>query len=320
MLKDLTYKVVVMDDDSDLYDDYADYIREYLSAEGYLLETERYEELEALDEIDLDSVDLFLVDLKYGKEDKGPEFIKKIREDTLTDILFYSSDSKAIQANRDSGEYEGLYFAVRDENTKEIQIALHKLLHKMIKRSNTPLSSRGIVLGCVAELDNVIKSKIMQISASFPEGEPKELIDECVKLFHSSFRGRANKIYDFFECQFHEGITPWGDVKEKYKCSSLYELASNPAITDSSKNFQLLMNMYKKMHGEDETLKSIKPFKELLDVRNVFAHVSEEKNGEGLYQLKCLKSNEYLVLSEEKCRDLRKELIAYSQRFGSLGE
>ena len=79
MLKDLTYRVVVIDDEVDLYDDYIEYIENYLSAEGYRLEKQRFEELEELDSESLDNVDLFLVDLKFGKEDKGPEFIKKIR-------------------------------------------------------------------------------------------------------------------------------------------------------------------------------------------------------------------------------------------------
>ena len=41
----------------------------------------------------------------------------------------------------------------------EITDMIKHLLEKMIKRSNTPLASRGLVLGCVAELDNIVKEK-----------------------------------------------------------------------------------------------------------------------------------------------------------------
>ena len=162
MLKELTYKVIVIDDDSDLYEDYVEIIRKRLDTEGYLLVNERYEELSELEENPLHDVDLFLVDLKFGSQDKGPEFINKIRENHLTDILFYSSDSKSIQKYRSSGEYQGVYFAIRDENKDEITPSINRLIEKLIKRSNTPAATRGIVLGCVAELDNIIKQKIME--------------------------------------------------------------------------------------------------------------------------------------------------------------
>lgn len=318
MLKDLTYKVIVMDDDTDLYDDYTEFIREYLSSEGYLLEADRYEELEELDTIDLDSVDLFLVDLKFGKEDKGPEFIKKIREETLTDILFYSSDAKAIQNNRNSGEYEGLFFAVRDENKDTILPTIRRLLDKMIKRSNTPLSSRGIVLGCVAELDNVIKRKIETMTVDLSDEMRKSLVDICVKQFYSSYRGRSNKFREFFGCEFHNGMTTWEQVQKAYTCNNVYEMACNPAITDSNRNLNILLEIYKKQYGKDEVYTSIKDFPNLLDIRNIFAHVQEEKNADGVYQLKRLKSGEYLILSEEQCRELRKKIIEYAEHFDRI--
>lgn len=318
MLKDLTYRVIVIDDEVDLYDDYVEYIENYLSSEGYRLEKQRFEELEDLDSEPLDNVDLFLVDLKFGKEDKGPEFIKKIRENHLTDILFYSSDSNAIQANRQSGEYEGVYFAIRDENKKTILLSIQRLLDKMIKRSNTPLSTRGIVLGCVAELDNIIKQKIeLMLSLLSPE-QRSELMNDCVKAYHASYKGQSGKIRDFFGCEFHGGITPWESVKEAYSCRDINTLVNNVSITDSSKNFHVLLKTYKKLRGKDAFYRTISDFSNLLSDRNIFAHVQEELNADGLYQFKRLNNDEYLVLSTEKCRDLRKAIIGYALHIDSI--
>lgn len=320
MLKDLTYRVVVIDDEVDLYDDYIEYIENYLSAEGYRLEKQRFEELEELDSESLDNVDLFLVDLKFGKEDKGPEFIKKIRENHLTDILFYSSDSAAIQANRQSGEYEGVFFAIRDENQKTILLSIQRLLDKMIKRSNTPLSTRGIVLGCVAELDNIIKQKIALMLSLLSPKQQQALMDECVKQYHSSYKGQSNKIRDFFGCEFHGGITPWASIKTAYSCKGINELVNNVSVTDSSKNFHVLLKTYKKLRGEDDFYQTISAFFDLLNDRNIFAHVQEELNADGLYQFKRLNSDDYLVLSSEKCRDLRKAIIGYALHMDSIKE
>ena len=320
MLKDLTYRVVVIDDEVDLYDDYVEYIEDYLSSEGYRLEKQRLEELEERDNEPLDNVDLFLVDLKFGKEDKGPEFIKRIRQNYLTDILFYSSDSAAIQANRQSGEYEGVYFAIRDENKNTILLSIKRLLDKMIKRSNTPLATRGIVLGCVAELDNIIKQKIELILSVLSPEQRDELMTDCVKVYHSSYKGQSAKIRDFFGCEFHEGITPWVNVKTAYSCKDINELVNNVSITDSNKNFHVFLKIYKKWKGTDDLYQETSDFFDLLSDRNIFAHVQEEINADGQYQFKRLNTDEYLVLSEQTCRDLRKAIIGYALHIDSVKE
>ena len=318
MLKDLTYKVIVIDDEVDLYEDYIEVIEKKLNSEGYLLIHERYEEINELDENPLDDVDLFLVDLKFGKVDRGPEFIKKIRENHLTDILFYSSDSKAIQSNKTSGEYQGVFFAIRDENKNEILILLDQLLDKMIKRSNTPLSTRGIVLGCVAELDNIIKSKVALLFRQICPDQRKALIDSCTKIFYESYKGQSKKINDFLGCDFHMGLRGWQEVKSDYTDFELADLTNNVRITDSNKNFQVLLKTYQALNGKDATYDAISGFIQLLDDRNIFAHVQEELNGDRQYQFKRLNGDEYLILTDEKCRELRTALINYCLHINAL--
>jgi len=311
MLKDLTYKVIVIDDEVDLYEDYIEVIEKKLKNEGYILIHERYEELSELDENPLDDVDLFLVDLKFGKVDKGTEFIKKIRENHLTDILFYSSDSKAIQSKRTSGEYQGVFFAIRAENKNEILALLDQLINKMIKRSNTPLSSRGIVLGCVAELDNIIKSKVAMLFKRIDPSQRKSLVDCCAKVYYESYKGQSKKINEFLGCEFHNGMREWQEVKSAYTDFELVDLVNNVRITDSNKNFQVLLKTYKAINGKDTTYNAISDFITLLDDRNILAHVQEELNDDRKYQFKRLNGDEYLVLSEEKCRELRTAIINY---------
>ncbi len=318
MLKDLTYKVIVIDDEEDLYSDYTQFIQKQLSAEGYILEEQWFEELSDLESNPLTDVDLFLVDLKFGNEDKGPEFIKRIRENHLTDILFYSSDTKAIQRYRTSGEYQGVFFAIRDENNKEIFIMIDLLIKKMIKRSNTPLSSRGIVLGCVAELDNVIKSKIASLLSKLSPEQSKGLIDKCTRLFYDSYKGQSGKINEFLGCDFHNGIRKWEEVKYSYNDYNLNDLVANVKITDSNKNFHILLKTYELVNGKDDTYNAIKNFYELLDDRNIFAHVQEELNEDRQYQFKRLNDEKYLILSEDKCRELRTEIVKYFLHITSI--
>lgn len=318
MLRDLTYKVVMIDDDPDLYEDYMEEIEEMLGEQGYLLEHDRYEEIEQLEENSLEGVDLFLVDLKFGKEDKGPEFISKIRENYFTDILFYSSDSKAIIANRSKGEFEGVFFAIRDENRNEIRERIKQLIDKMIKRSNTPLASRGLVLGCVAELDNIVKDKIHSLLMEISKEQAEKLMNDCIKLYYSSYNDNSDKIKEFFGIDFHKGKLKWCEVKEKYSKYDISKLIENVAITDSNKNFRILLKTYETLKGKDDTYSVIKEFIELLSDRNIFAHVREEKNDDGQYQFKKLNNNEYLVLSDEKCIELRNKIIKYHKLISNI--
>lgn len=318
MLKDLTYRVVVIDDEEDHYDDFVEYINKKLTAEGYILESNHYEELADLDLNSITEVDLFLVDLKFGKEDKGPDFIRKIRENYLTDILFYSSDAAGINNYRKSGEYQGVFFAIRDENKSEIENLLDQLIVKMIKRSNTPLSSRGIVLGCVAELDNIIKTKIEELLSRIDPEQRKKTMEDCVKIYYDSFKNQQKRINEFWGCDFHKGISPWDIVKKSYKDYEIVELVKNIRITDSSKNFIVLLHIYKKYRGEDEFYESIKNLSNLLSDRNIFAHVQEEIGKDGIYRFKCFNKDDYLILSEEKCQELRKSIIEYRKRIEQL--
>lgn len=311
MLGDLTYKVVVIDDDADLYEDYVEKIEELLNEQGYLLTHERYEEIQELEYNSLDDVDLFLVDLKFGSDDKGPEFISKIRENYFTDILFYSSASKEIQEYRSKGEFEGVFFAVRDENKKEIYLRIGQLIDKMIKRSNTPIASRGIVLGCVAELDNIIKDKTKQLLEDINEEQMVALRDKCTKMYHESYNGNSDKIMNFFGTEFHQGKLQWNQVKENQNSYNICELIDNIYITDSNKNCRVFLKVYETLNQKNETYNEIKGFLELLNIRNVFAHVKEERQEDGIYKFEFVNSDKCLRLTNQQCNDLRKSIIKY---------
>lgn len=101
----------------------------------------------------------------------------------------------------------------------------------------------------------------------------------------------------------------------KYEVSNLVE---NVAITDSNKNFRVLLKVYEVLNGKDDTYNIIKNFIELLSDRNIFAHVREEKSEDGQYQFKRLNNGEYLVLSDEKCIELRTSIINYYKAISNI--
>ena len=70
--------------------------------------------------------------------------------------------------------------------------------------------------------------------------------------------------------------------------------------------------------GKDELYESIKNLSDLLNDRNIFAHVQEELREDGIYQFKHINEGAYLVLTEEKCQELRKSIIEYRKGIEQL--
>lgn len=81
---------------------------------------------------------------------------------------------------------------------------------------------------------------------------------------------------------------------------------------------RVLLKVYEVLNGKDDTYNIIKNFIELLSDRNIFAHVREEKSEDGQYQFKRLNNGEYLVLSDEKCIELRTSIINYYKAISNI--
>lgn len=316
MLRELTYNVVIIDDEVDQYEDYQEHINSLLQPEGYFLNCRRAEALDELtDEIIIDS-DLFLVDLKFGKADKGPTFINRIREASpTTDILFYSSDSRAIAEQKTKNEFEGIFFAKRDENTNEIVDKIGKLVSKMIRRSNTPIATRGIVLSGVAELDGVIKEIIELLSQVINYDNRRIMLDRCKKVFYDSYKSLPNKIEEHFGCKFYEGVKTWEEVRSSYTEYSLTHLVNSTGFTESSKNHKVLLELYRTCYEKDAQYKDFAQYENLLKIRNVLAHEIEHHNSEGEIYFKKQKDEDVILLTPEHCKDLRIAIMRYYNLF-----
>ena len=180
----LAYNVAIIDDQKGFYDDYKVIIEEHLSKQGFIAKVDYINSDLDFAKYEISKPDLYMVDLKFGHIDQGQEFIKKIRKDYYTDILFYSSDHEAIQKYRQSAEMQGIYFAEKDEQTGEVDNLLKGLLDKMVLKSNSPRSTRGIVMECVSELDESVRNKIILLVKKIPDGNKQIIEKEILKLFN----------------------------------------------------------------------------------------------------------------------------------------
>ena len=304
----LRYSVAIIDDNKLLFKNYKGIINEFLANNGFEAEVEHIASEQDFDGYSLDKPNLFVVDLKFGREDKGHVFIEKIRNNYLTDVLFYSSDHDAIDKYRSEIGSRGIFFAERDEQNDEVEPLLEKMLGKMIARSNLPRATRGLVMECVAELDDIVKQKITSLLNKLPNGKHDKYHKEVIKILKSSSDGRLNKLEEFFKVSFAEkkqGLLLSGISLD----FSIPDLIENIKITDSSKNLCFLLTLFKLIYGENELYIKIKAYEELLQKRNILAHVTQTKT-ESAYIFKARGNglSDY-VLTDEECLSLRKNIL-----------
>ena len=307
----LRYNVAIIDDKKLLYQNYKGVIDEFLAANGFDAEVEHIPSEQDFDGYPLDKPNLFLVDLKFGQVDKGQIFIEKIRNNYLTDVLFYSSDHDAIDKYRSEIGSQGIFFAERDEQNDEVEPLLEKMLSKMIARSNAPRSTRGLVMECVAELDDMVKEKILLLLDKLPNEKREGYYKGIIKIIKCSSDGRLNKLQQFFDASFAE-------KKQNILSSgvsldfSVADLIENIRITDSSKNLKFLLSLYKLHYGENELYEQIKEYEELLKKRNILAHVSQSKEGDTyIFKSRDSGMSDY-VLTDHECLSLRKSILDLS--------
>ena len=307
----LRYSVAIIDDNKLLYKNYKAVIDEYLSENGFDADVEHIPSEQDFDDFPLDKPSLFLVDLKFGQVDKGQIFIEKIRGDYLTDVLFYSSDHDAIDKYRSELGSQGIFFAERDELNDEVEPLLEKMLCKMIARSNAPRATRGLVMECVAELDDKIKEKIILLLDKLPEDHREKYYKDVIRIIKSSSDGRLNKLQQFFD-------VPFAEKRQNILSSgisldfSVPDLIENIRITDSSKNLNFLLSLYCLHYGKNDLYEQIKQYEKLLQKRNILAHVSQVKEGDTyIFKSRDSGSPDY-VLTDEECLMLRKTILALS--------
>lgn len=193
----LIYNVAIIDDQKEFYADYKPIIEEILNTNGFAVHVSYIASMEDFEQCILRDQDLFMIDLKFGQEDKGQEFIKLIREKYFIDILFYSSDTNAIQNYRKDPTMQGIYFAEKDEQSGEVDALLKRLLDKMIMKCNSPRSMRGIVMECVSELDETVREKYIKLFQKVETDKRNELYKKIIKIYKKSNDGRNKSLKNF---------------------------------------------------------------------------------------------------------------------------
>ena len=315
---DLSYKILIIDDTREIIDNYTDELQQYMEELGFLLTVDSAESKCEFNNRDYDyeSYDMFMIDLNFGSNPDGLFFIQEIRKKcAVADILFYSSDSLSIKKQRENKEFEGIYFAQRDDVIDEIMDKAKLLLKKAIKKSETSIGIRGLVLQNMSHCDYLVKEKIKCLHEKCDAESGEKILNKYVGSINESNTNKFNyflkkigytdKKIDFIDKNNGAFVNP--------KCS-IEELYDDYKISDSYTNFHLLKRITTKLKIDNEELESLYIY--LSEVRNILAHSKVEFHNQVLCFRK--KDGGILIMNDEKCIEIRINLIKYINLLKSL--
>ena len=135
-----------------------------------------------LENFDIDVFNLYdLIIVDYALSDTtGDKLIRDLREHNIfTDIVFYSSNYKAMQDEVKKGDQlDGVFFARREDLTSVID----KVIKKNLKREYSISNIRGLIMDSTSEFDFICRTTTLALYEKLSE-EKKQSIETKAKEF-----------------------------------------------------------------------------------------------------------------------------------------
>lgn len=291
----IQYEILWVEDDNNWYEETKEIIKDTVDDLGFKMNCTNIQSFDRFKELiendGLQKFDLLLVDFKLGdnKEKYGDQVIQLIRNENIyTDIIFYSSQLNAVHQKIFENKIEGVYSSHRSS----VEHKFPEIFHKTIKKIQEVNTIRGLLMAETSDLDELM-TEIIQV-ALHGDSETKlnnYILDEMKNTISSneqkvnSEEAISTKITDSrIFTSFHKAKT----INKIYKLS--------PRIEDE-KFFQNYEN-------------------DVLKIRNIFGHV-KEKDGK-LVSTQTGEKEVFEVFNEERCVEIRKNLIKYREQLEKL--
>ena len=292
----LSYKILWVDNENGIYNNHKNEIETHLKELGFnpdikfITDFKEYK----IQDLDLDSFDLFILDYLLKNGDNGNKIVKDIREghSIYTEILFYSSVPEQARQQIFKDKLNGVYVSSRSfDDFEEDSLGL---IDVTIKKTQDINNLRGLIMAEVAELDRLKEKIILKAS---PKIDDKAIEKYTLKKVKDSGNGNRNKAQKFLD-----------EISE----ITFEILFTNLGFIDSNKKAMATGEILEKLNIAGLITKQdfTQPYIDnILAKRNKFAHV-EECDG------KDEKGNACKVIADipftaEKCIEIRKEINDY---------
>lgn len=247
------------------------------------------------------SYDLIISDFNLNKEN-GDVIIYQLREEKKidTEILFYSAKSNFLE---DTEVKERLAFMERiniqigrDSLLEKIEKVIELTVHKFLELNAT----RGLITAATSHLDVEIEDLVMLIiyeKLQLKDEDVDEIINHYVEDFLRKSPDHFIKKYNEvgFKNWFHriEASRKWNIFRKLLKKIESIEINS---FLNENKNYD----------------------KEVIEIRNQFAHAKTIVNEHGITTLKPQFGKDDFVFTKENCVKIRQDLIRHKRNIETL--
>ncbi len=292
----IKYHILWVEDEPSWYETTLQLFKDTLADDGFELISERKDNIQQIRELiaqdGLKKFDMLIIDFTLKDSETGDDIIKLIRENEIyTDVLFYSSAPDNVKESMFKNGLEGVYTADR----KDIEAKFNAVFKTTIKKIQEINAMRGLIMGETSELDVEIEDLVMLFVEKYNKSDKdlRKIVKEKVLLKLESNVKNFWTNYDTFQKYF-------------------------PKI-DAVKKWEILRDLLKPLKDQDINIKTFLKHNstyqdQVITIRNQFAHVKPvEENG-----VLILKGRKDISFTDEKCVEIRKNIIAHRQHIEKL--
>lgn len=318
-----TYRILWIDDSDDFIDSTKELIEDTVKGNNMFPDIKTYSEYSEYQKNELDNFDIDVFNLydqivvDYAlSETTGDRLIRDLRgHNIFTDIVFYSSDYEAMQAEVKSGDQlDGVFFSRRENLTSVVD----RVIKKNLKREYSISNIRGLIMDSTSEFDFICRTTTLAFYDKLPEKKQRNIEDKAKEFVlkakvqsESNFSDLDKKSGRQFVKEALESVEYVMNNKDRYAIMSLVvrEFTDSPEFDDT--------------FGEKYQAGLIKPRNDLahnkLFYGQCFKKLYIAKNRQ---KLKCDKNCEHCSskYSIERCEELRKLIYSYYILFNDINE
>jgi len=329
----LSYKILWFEDDQDYFEeDLQPDAKNFIESKGFnFVCVYRKNGSELKDLIEHQTYDLIVSDLNLGKDETGEKLIDYIRDEKhiLTEVLLYSANESALTTIiENKGWIERASFSI---GLRNLPGKLKNIINLSIKKVEDVNNLRGLVIAETIDLEKKIEFVLLKFFEASEAKVSNEIKEKLRKSIYEKKLSKHQKDLESIE------KIPLIDIKNLIDEDVLTANNTYETVASIIKNKLVMINVQLSIKGLEsefkvkllqekerfETIRSeyINFKKEIIDIRNILAHVEEKKDENGVPYLKSsMKGMEEIRFNSEKYIEIRTHLKKHSNNLDSILE
>ncbi len=293
----LEFRLLVVDDDAKGVEASILNLEDYLRTEGFELVRDlrkrlSEEEIRSYGDRHWRQFDLVMVDYNLSSPDNGADVVKALRgRMRFTETVFYSMGrTKGLYREIAERDIQGVFVAERDE----LDEVLPKLAHVVIGKTVDVIHARGSAMAEVADLDARMENTLRRVLETATDGAGAGVVEQIEEEYRNRRRTLGKR------------------VEKELVARGLVGVLDKGPMFGSLDRWRAIRALAKRLtQGPGSEVEVVGRYStEILDQRNLLAHVRQEEGKDGTVVLRSHRSGdeEGVVIDDEWMRGFRNDL------------